>query len=210
MTGVPCRLALHPRMLRARAHPVMAFAFLAGALVACSGSDSTRDPFGRDTVPTTSSGGAGTTVTGDDPGSPVGIKNLSMTAPREEAGSSDPVESVELTFVLEKNTSLYLERLQGISVTFGGKRRTFTTNECHTSIVQYPGSVVTLRIKDDGTGSALFYSGAGAPYYCRSEPDKIPTQPTVRPWGESVTLELSGLLSDAAPWRATATSTAQR
>lgn len=210
MTGASAPPALDPRMIRVRSVRTFVVAALtAGALVACSGSDASRDPFGRDIAPTTSSGGATGEATGEDPENPVRIKNLSMTEPRS-TGSSSTYETLELTFVVEKNASARLERLQDIAITFGGKRRSFAANTCHESVVQYLGTVVTFELRDDGTNSALFYAGSSASYYCKTEPSMIPSQPTLKPWGESVTLELSGLLSDATPWKATATSTTRR
>jgi hypothetical protein len=200
MTGALAALALDPRMFRVRSvRTFVVSALAAGALVGCSGSDGARDPFGRDNVPTN-----GAPATGESAPGPVRIKNLSFTTPRKKTTG----EELAITFVVEKDYSVTsINRLEDVSITFGGERRTYAAEYCQQDIVRNLGGVVTLTVSDNGSTSSVV---PDTNHSCSTQNRSFAEDATLQPWSEAVTVELSGLLGDATPWRATATSATQR
>ncbi len=197
--------------LRSFASSLLVLASLAG----CSGSTSdVKDPFGRDPAPTTTDTGGttpsptagaretdspGATETpetpaagDDDPNAPLRIKNVSFTLSGSTGGGW---QGVDVTFTVEKKTGLAIDRVQEVSVTFDGEKRTFPITCAGTWFELYASRVITLNVDDSGASSQVAL-GCGA---------SSVTNGTTKPWGESVTIELRGLLSDATPWRAKGT-----
>lgn len=183
------------------------------ALGGCSGSTSdVNDPFGRTPSPTTTATG-GTTppppsetktpgptaetpeapaTADEDPNAPLRIKNVSFTSASSIGGGW---QGVDVTFTVEKKTNLTIDRVQEVSVTFDGEKRTFPVTCSGSWFEMYASKVITLSVDDSGTSSQV---GLG----CGSSS----VQPgTTKPWGENVTIELRGLLDDATPWRAKGT-----
>lgn len=136
-----------------------------------------------------SGAGAGT-GTGESTDGPIRIKNVSFAS----APASYPYRNaVQVTFAIEKKSeSTRIDRVQEVSVTFGGQKRTYALG-CTGTYLELSSKVVELTISDDGSTSSVDFA---CQVSARAD--------TTMPWGNDVTVELRGLLDDATPWKASA------
>lgn len=183
-------------------------ALLFASLVACSGASHTDldGPSGPASTASSSSGAptaSGSSPSGPSQNSPEGaaqttdatsptddgpirIKNVSFS----KSSPSYPTKSaVDVTFAIEKKTSKTIDRLQEISLTFGGERRTFAAS-CQGAWLEV-GGVFTLHVESDNSASSVDVD-CGSRVYAES----------LLPWNDDVTVEMKGLLGDATPWKA--------
>ena len=187
------------------------FVVLAAVVTGCSGSSGTdlRDPIARGTTPPGSNGGDttpgstsdtdgttsadGTTPSAEDPSAPIHLKNVSFAAAQSRYGYGD---ALDITFAVVNTAGVDIDRVQEVSLTFAGEKRTFPTSCDGLLVSGMDGSpkVLTLHLVDTSTGSTLAPS-------CGSSA----TGASTKPWGDTVTVELKGLLDDATPWKARGT-----
>lgn len=197
-----------------RAFSFVASAALVSLVAACSGSSNTdlNDPRGKGATTSSGTSSSGTSSPGSstdtsptetEPGTssgspssaqgPVAIKNVSYAS---SSSTSSFWRAVDVTFAVEKKTQTRIDRVQEVSVTFDGQKRTYATEGCSGNWFEV-GGVVTLHVEDNGTSSQ-----ASLPCMGVSEREE-----TTQPWGDKVTVEMKGLLDDATPWKASASGT---
>ncbi len=122
---------------------------------------------------------------------PILIKNLSVSS----AGAS-----AEITFALKNNGTERIDRVQQVTITYGHTASFMTS--CSSAFYDFnisPGAtsgVITLTLADYGDGSPSLSTPCGSAY----------GDATTKPWAGDLTLEIKGLLSDATPWKARATT----
>jgi hypothetical protein len=183
------------------------------SLIGCSGTSITNLPDSDAT-----DAGSGGTATGSDAGAPqpgngsgqpppgsdptvtpsattpVEIRNVSFAAAKSRGYG--PM-ALDISFAIVNKAPRPIERLQEVSFTFGGQKKTFPA-VCDGGWFGTLGTtrILTLHLEDgDGSGYLFPTCGEGV------------SGPTTLPWGNSVTVELRGLLDDATPWTASATGT---
>ncbi len=191
--------------MSARTSVFASFAFFLGtSLLGCAAGTETRvaDRSTSDgtTMPgdtssdtsTSASSGSQDTSTPTTSG-PILIKNLSVSS----AGTS-----AEITFVVTNTGTQRVERVQEVTITYG-HAASFMTSCSASSYASWhvsPGatsSVITLSLTDYGDSSPYVSTPCGT----------TSGDASTKPWAGDLTLELKGLLGDATPWRARATTT---